>query len=70
MVKNSYMNKELRESRGIMAVITIDDIEKYLWEEQIQQLSKLLEVIEDGRKSDGKKKSKLLVYDETKRKDR
>lgn len=57
------MNKELDESRQIVAVLTIEDMENYLWEDQIQQLNKLLKVIEDGRKSDGKKVSRLLIYD-------
>lgn len=56
------MNRELRESRQVVAVLTIEDIENYLWEEQIEQLNALLKVIEDGRKEDGKKESRLLIF--------
>lgn len=55
------MNKELEESKQVVAVITVEDIEAYLWEEQIESLNELLKVIEDGRKQDGKKASRLLV---------
>lgn len=57
------MNKELIESRQVVAVLTIEDIENYLWEEQIEQLNALLKVIEDGRKEDAKKESRLLIFD-------
>lgn len=57
------MNRELRESRQVVAVLTIEDIENYLWEEQIEQLNALLKVIEDGRKEDVKKESRLLIFD-------
>ena len=56
------MNKELEECRGVVAVLTVDDIEDFLWEEQIQQLHALLDVIEEGRKIYGKKESRLLIY--------
>lgn len=56
------MNHEVEESRGVVAVLTIDDIEKYLWEEQAEKLHGMLNVIEDGRKQDGKKASKTLIY--------
>lgn len=55
------MNKELENSRQIVAVLTVEDIEEFLWEEEWQQLSALLEKIEDGRKERGKKPSRLLV---------
>ena len=57
------MNRELKESRQVVAVLTIEDIENYLWEGQIKQLNVLLNVIEDGRKEDAKKESKLLIFD-------
>lgn len=57
------MNKELRESRQVVAVLTIEDIETYLWEEQVEQLNALLKVIEDSRKKDSKKESRLLIFD-------
>ena len=57
------MNRELKESRQVVAVLTIEDIENYLWEGQIKQLNVLLKVIEDGRKEDAKKESKLLIFD-------
>lgn len=56
------MDRELRETRQVVAVLTIEDIENYLWEEQIEQLNALLKVIEDGRKEDGKKESSLLAF--------
>lgn len=56
------INKELEECRGVIAVLTVDDIEDFLWEEQIQQLHELLDLIEEGRKSYGKKESRLLIY--------
>ena len=55
------MNKELEECRGVVAVLTVDDIEEFLWEEQIKQLHELLNIIEEGREQNGKKQSKLLV---------
>lgn len=57
------MDRELRESRQVVAVLTIEDIENYLWEEQIEQLNALLKVIENGRKEDFKKESRLLIFD-------
>ena len=57
------MNAELKESRKVVAVLTIEDIENYLWEEQISQLNSLLKIIEDGRMEDGKKGSYLLIFD-------
>lgn len=57
------MDRELRESRQVVAVVTIEDIENYLWKEQIEQLNALLKVIEDGRKEDAKKESRLLIFD-------
>ena len=57
------MNTELKESRKVVAVLTIEDIENYLWEEQISQLNSLLKIIEDGRIEDGKKESHLLIFD-------
>jgi hypothetical protein len=57
------MNKELKESKQIITVLTIEDIENYLWEEQIEQLNILLKIIEDGRKEDAKKESRLLIFD-------
>lgn len=57
------MDRELIESRQVVAVLTIEDIENYLWEEQIEQLNVLLKVIEDGRKKDFKKESRLLIFD-------
>lgn len=56
------MDRELRETRQVVAVLTIEDIENYLWEEQIDQLNAILKVIEDGRKEDGKKESSLLAF--------
>lgn len=56
------MNKELENSRQIIAVLTIEDMEEFLWEEEMQQLNVLLEKIEDGRKERGKKPSRLLAY--------
>ncbi len=56
------INKELEECRGVVAVLTVDDVEDFLWEEQIQQLHELLDIIEEGRKSYGKKESRLLIY--------
>ena len=56
------MNDELRESRGVIAVITIDDLDNYLWDEEIEQLNNLIKKIEDGRKEDGKKESRLLIF--------
>lgn len=56
------INKELEECRGVVAVLTLDDVEDFLWEEQIQQLHELLDLIEEGRKSYGKKESRLLIY--------
>lgn len=56
------MNDELRESRGVMAVITIDDAEEYLWNEEIEQLNNLIKKIDAGRMEDGKKESRSLIY--------
>ena len=58
------MNKELKESRQMVAVLTVEDIENYLWEEQIEQLNSLMKIIENGRKEDGKKESRLLVFEQ------
>lgn len=55
------MNKELQESRQIVAVLTIEDIEAALWEEEIQQLYKFLKKIEDLRNEAGKCKSRMLL---------
>lgn len=63
MKKGENMNNELKKSRQIVAVLTIEDIEDYLWEDQIVQLNELLKIIEDGRKADGKRISRLLIYD-------
>lgn len=63
MKKGENMNNELKTSRQIVAVLTIEDIEDYLWEDQIVQLNELLKIIEDGRKADGKRISRLLIYD-------
>ena len=49
------MDRELRESGQVVAVLTVEDIENYLWEEQIEQLNVLLKVIEDGKKEDAKR---------------
>lgn len=57
------MNKELEKSRQVVAVLTIEDMENYLWEDQIQHLNKLLKIIENGRKLDGKRLSRLLIFD-------
>lgn len=62
-MKGESMNKELEKSRQVVAVLTIEDIENYLWEEHIQQLNKLLKAIEDGRESDRKRLSRLLIFD-------
>lgn len=56
------MNKELEECKGVVAVLTIDDLENYLWEEQIEELYILLKMIETGRKADGKVPSKSLIH--------
>ena len=58
------MNKELKESRQVVAVLTVEDIENYLWKEQIEQLNSLIKIIENGRKEDGKKESRLLVFEQ------
>ena len=58
------MNKELKESRQVVAVLTVEDIENYLWEKQIEQLNSLIKIIENGRKEDGKKESRLLVFEQ------
>ena len=58
------MNKELKESRQVVAVLTVEDIENYLWKEQIEQLNSLIKIIESGRKADGKKESRLLVFEQ------
>ena len=55
------MNEELKNSRQVIAVLTVEDIEEFLWEEEIQQLNTLLEKIEDGRKEKGKKPSRVLI---------
>lgn len=55
------MVDELENSRGVIAVITVDDVEQYLWETQIQKLNELLKIIDDRRKADGKKESRLLI---------
>ena len=62
-MKGENMNKELEKSRQVVAVLTIEDMENYLWEDQIQQLNKLLKIIENGRKLDGKRLSRLLIFD-------
>lgn len=56
------MNKELQESRQVVAVLTIEDIEAALWDEQIQQLYGLLGEIEEVRAEAGKCASRLLIY--------
>lgn len=56
------MDKELEQCKGIVAVLTVDDIEAYLWEDQIKQLNNLLKIIEDSRKDDDKKASRLLIH--------
>lgn len=55
------INKELEETRQIVAVLLIEDIEGYLWEEQSDQLYELLSVLADGRKQDEKLPSQLLA---------
>ena len=56
------MNKELKESRQVVAVLTVEDIDNYLWKEQIEQLNSLIKIIESGRKADGKKRIQTFGF--------